>query len=301
MAILWLINVILCLINVILWLIHLVLWLIQVVESIRAIRLIRQRLSRHNYNHGIAAQPPPNPPTESFFWPRGMATQATLPDERFFDFLRRLSRNNDRDWFQKHKSEFQVAVQSPAVELVRHIEGPLHKIAPFIEPVVKPNGGSVMRIYRDTRFSKDKTPYKNHVGISLKHAAGKQSGAPELYLHLSPNESFLAGGCWRPARQPLAAIRSFIDSHPKQWSKATASKLFRHDFHLGGESLKTSPRDYPADHGMIDEIKRIDFVAVAPLSVDEIVSPDFVAHTIKRFRKLRPMMECLCESIGVPY
>lgn len=224
-----------------------------------------------------------------------------LPDQKFFAFLRRLAKNNRREWFNDHKSEFQRTVQEPAVELVRRLEKPLSKLAPFIEPIAKPNGGSVMRIYRDTRFAKDKTPYKTNVGISLKHAAGKKSGAPEFYIHLSPIESFVAGGCWQPDRIQLAEIRSFIDMHPKRWTKSISSKEFRNTFQLGGRCLKTSPRQYANDHPMIEDLRRIDFVGIAPLTIDEITHENFVEATISKFRQLRPLMVCLCEAIAVPF
>ena len=224
-----------------------------------------------------------------------------LPDQSFFEFLQRLHDNNDRTWFGEHKSEFQTVVHQPAVELVSRLKRPLSRIAPMITAVAKPNGGSVMRIYRDTRFSKDKTPYKDHIGISLKHEAGKQTSAPELYIHLSPVESFVAGGCWMPPREPLAAIRGHIDANPDAWKRATAGKRFAGRFELGGQSLKTSPRDYPSDHPWIEDLRRKSFVGIAPLTIEQIVADDLVDRLLDDFKRLRPLMTFLCEAVGVPY
>ena len=224
-----------------------------------------------------------------------------MPDPRFFDFLSQLAANNDRDWFNARKDQFKQTVQQPAVDLVHTIIPRLARIAPMIEPIAKPNGGSVMRIYRDTRFSTDKTPYKTHLGISLKHAAGKQVGAPEIYIHLSPEESFIAGGCWRPDRCVLADIRAAIDRDPASWTAAVHRRPFNGKFTLGGDSLKTSPRDYPADHPHIVDLRRIDFVGVAPVTTDQVLAGDFADRIIDHVRALRPLNAWLAEVVGVPY
>lgn len=220
---------------------------------------------------------------------------------RLFKFLSELKRNNDRDWFAENKARYETDVKEPAVELVRQLEKPLARVAPMLSAVAKGHGGSVMRIYRDTRFSKNKTPYKTNVGISLRHQAGGDIHAPGVYIHLDPDECFLGAGTWRPERGTLAKIRAAIDQDPKAWKKARDQKAFRETFELAGESLKTSPRDYDKDHPMIQDLRRIDFIAISPLDPSDLIRPDVVKTLIDRIKKARPMMSFLCGAIDTPY
>ncbi len=220
---------------------------------------------------------------------------------KLFKFLKELKRNNDREWFTENKSRYETEVRDPAVQLVRELEKPLSRVAPMLCAVPKNHGGSVMRIYKDTRFSKDKTPYKTNVGISLRHDANKDIHAPGVYLHLDPSECFIGAGCWRPESKTLAAIRAAIDEDPKAWLKARDNKAFRSRFELSGESLKTSPRDYSRDHAMIEDLRRIDFIAVAPLTESEITSSEVVPLVIDHVKKAKPLMRFICDAIDVPY
>ena len=220
---------------------------------------------------------------------------------KLFRFLRELKENNDRNWFAENKSRYEDEVREPAIELVRQLEKPLSRAAPMLCVVPKGHGGSVMRIYRDTRFGKDKTPYKTNVGISVRHQAEKDIHAPGIYIHLDPCECFIGAGCWRPQRETLAAIRSAIDRDPKGWLKARNNKAMKSVYKLSGESLKTSPRDYSRDHAMIEDLKRIDFIAVSPLKPSEFTSGDTVKILIERIKKAKPLMEFICDAIKIPY
>lgn len=226
--------------------------------------------------------------------------QAVIP-KSLFKFLRDLKKNNDRDWFADNKSRYQQDVLGPAVELVAQLEKPLARVAPMLLVVPKAHNGSVMRVYRDTRFSRDKQPYKTNVGISFRHQAGKDVHAPGVYVHIDPQECFIGAGCWRPESSVLSAIRSAIDSDPKGWKRARDQKDFREHFELVGESLKTAPRDYPKDHPMIDDLRRKDFIAVAPISQSEMTGDGIVDLIVMRVKQARPLMRFLCDSIGVPY
>ncbi len=225
----------------------------------------------------------------------------SIVTSRLFKFLTELRDNNNRDWFAANKSRYENDVREPAVELVRRLEKPLAKVAPMLCVVAKGHGGSVMRIYRDTRFGKDKTPYKTNVGISIRHQADKNIHAPGVYIHVNPAECFVGAGCWRPAASQLSAIRAAIDADPNAWKKARDQKAFRETYSLAGESLTTSPRAYPKDHPMIEDLRRIDFIALAPLSQKELTNPEVVATIIDRIKKAKPMMVFLCDAIGVPY
>ncbi|KAA1257886.1 hypothetical protein LF1_03760 [Rubripirellula obstinata] len=228
-----------------------------------------------------------------------------MPDSiltpKLFKFLRELKRNNDRDWFAENKPRYEADVREPAVELVRQLEKPLAKAAPMLGVVAKGHGGSVMRIYRDTRFSKDKTPYKTNVGISVRHQADNDIHAPGVYIHLAADECFIGAGGWRPERKTLAAFRQAIADDPKGWIRARDNRAFRSVFELSGESLKTSPRDYPRDHPMIEDLRRIDFIAVAPLKQSDLTSPDAIKILVDHIKKAKSLMTFLCDAVDVPY
>ena len=220
---------------------------------------------------------------------------------RLFKFLQELRRNNNREWFTENKARYEADVKEPAVELVRQLEKPLSKAAPMLNPIAKGHGGSLMRIYRDTRFGKDKTPYKTNVGISIRHQAGKDVHAPRIYIHLDVKECFLGAGCWRPESKVLGAIRAAIDEDPKAWKRARDSKPFRSEFEFVGDRLKTAPRDYPKDHPMIEDLRRTDFIALASLTQTQVTSDQVISIMMDRIKKAKPLMNFLCEAIDVPY
>ncbi|MCC9599319.1 DUF2461 domain-containing protein [Stieleria sp. JC731] len=225
----------------------------------------------------------------------------SIINKKLFKFLRDLQKNNDRDWFAENKHRYEKDVRDPAVELIAKLERPLAKTAPMLLVQPKAHNGSLLRIYRDTRFSKDKLPYKTNVGISFRHQAGKDIHAPGVYIHFDPEECFVAAGCWHPAGPALASIRAAIDEDPKAWKRARDQKAFAEHYTLVGESLKTAPRDYPKDHPMIEDLRRKDFIAIAPLSESEITGGDLVPLIIERVKQVRPLMRFLCDAIGVPY
>lgn len=220
---------------------------------------------------------------------------------QLFKFLRQLKRHNHRDWFTENKTRYQEEVLFPAVDLVGQLEKPLSKAAPMLEVIPKAHQGSVMRIYRDTRFSKDKTPYKTHVGISIRHQANRDIHAPGVYLHLDPDDCFIGAGCWRPESKVLAAIRAAIDNDPKRWVRVRDHRAFRKEYDFSGEKLKTSPRDYPKDHPLIDDLRRIDFIAISPLQESDFFRDDLVKLLIERIKQAKPLMRFLCDAIDVPY
>lgn len=226
---------------------------------------------------------------------------ASIISPKLFKFLRDLKRNNNRDWFTDNKTRYEQEVRDPAVELIRQLEKPLARAAPMLSAVPKRHGGSLMRIYRDTRFSKDKTPYKTNVGISLRHQANKDIHAPGAYIHFDTTECFIGAGCWRPNSQVLSAIRAAIDSEPKAWKRARDNKRFSEVFALAGECLKSSPRDYSKDHPLINDLKRVDFIAVAPISEQEVTGDQIVSLVVDRIKRAKPLMQFLCDAIDVPY
>ena len=218
-----------------------------------------------------------------------------------FKFLRELREHNDREWFKANKARYLAQVQEPALEFVRAFAGELRRISPHYVADDRPVGGSLFRIYRDTRFSPDKTPYKTHVGIHFHHeTAGRDVHAPVFYLHLEPGDSFVGVGMWRPETDKAKRIRTAIAADSAAWRRATGGK-FAATYRWGGESLKRPPTGFDADHPLIDDLKRKDFIGMAPLSQRSITSPGFVKDFATVCRTGVPLVRFLCEAQGVAF
>ncbi|MBT8477968.1 MAG: DUF2461 domain-containing protein [Gemmatimonadetes bacterium] len=218
--------------------------------------------------------------------------------KELFAFLSDLADNNDRDWFQANRSRYEDAVREPLRAFIRDVETPLESISPHIVADDRKSGGSLFRIHRDTRFSKDKSPYKTWAALQFRHEAGKDAHAPGFYLHLEPGNIFMGGGCWHPAREALESIRDAIAEDPGPWFEARDAALAA-GFEFEGESLKRPPRGYPADHPAIDDLKRKDFIAVRHLAEKAAFQADFVTAFAKMCSELEPLMRFLTSAIGV--
>ncbi len=230
-----------------------------------------------------------------------MATSFDCFEPALLKFLAQLKRNNHRQWFAKNKSRYEDEVLGPALAFVEAFAPRLHRISPCFEALPRRSGGSVMRIYRDTRFSKDKTPYKTNVGIHFRHETGRDVHCPGFYLHLAPHECFLGAGIWHPDSPAQAQIRAAIDQHPVRWKRVRDHRRFRETFELAGDQLKRPPRGYPADHPLIDDLKRKDFIGVAELDPPTISQPGFVDRVAAGFSSSRPWMRFLCDALRVPF
>src|SRR3954469_13093814 len=141
-------------------------------------------------------------------------------DPELFDFLRELKANNDRDWFAANKARFEAHGQEPAPALLEDFAPRLEQISPPFRADTRKVGGSLFRIYRDTRFSKDKTPYKTNTGMHFRHKAAKDAHAPGFYLHLAPGQVFGGGGIWHPDTKTATKLRQAIVDNPERWREA---------------------------------------------------------------------------------
>ena len=215
-------------------------------------------------------------------------------------FFQRLSKNNNRDWFAKNKPWYEEVVLNPALELVKDIEKPLKKVSPHFTAVAKKSGGSLMRIYRDTRFGKDKTPYKTNLGIHFRHEVGKDVHAPGFYFHIDKDEIFVGAGMWRPDSPTIKKIRALINDDPKRWKRVTRAKAFREMFELHGETLKRPPRGFDEDHPLIVDLKRKDHIGLTLLDKTDLYSPKLIGKLIATFKKGMPYVRFLCDSIPLP-
>ena len=217
-----------------------------------------------------------------------------------FGFLRDLAANNDREWFAANKARYAAEVQEPSLAFVEDVGMRLpEEISPHFVADARTNGGSVFRIYRDTRFSKDKTPYKTHTGIQFRHARTRDVHAPGFYLHLEPGNVFMACGTWHPERETLHAIRTAIAGKPTRWTALTEG--LAPVYSLGGESLKRPPAGFDKEHPLIEELKRKDFIAYSPLTEEDVLSGGFLDLYLERCSAAGEFMRFLCESSRVAY
>jgi uncharacterized protein (TIGR02453 family) len=216
-------------------------------------------------------------------------------------FLQALKANNNREWFNEHKADYEAKVREPALQLITDMQPLLNDISSRFVASPKKVGGSLMRVYRDTRFAKDKTPYKTNIGIQFRHFMGKDVHAPGFYLHISEEACFFGAGIWRPDGPTLSKIRHFIDDNPKGWTKAIEDTGFSDIYSLGGESLKRPPRGFNAEHPLIEDLKRKDFIAVANFSIAEIERADFAPLCAEQFGRADAFMYYLCTALDLPY
>ena len=213
-----------------------------------------------------------------------------------FLFLQLIKRNNRREWFEKNRSRHEEAVKQPCLRFIVDLGLQMPKVSTWIVVSPKPNGGSLMRIYRDIRFSKNKQPYKTNVGMSFWHAGSNEDiHGPGFYLHLEPGQSFLAGGAWHPESRSLAKIRDAIAWKAPEWKKVTRG------LELGGDKLTRPPRGYQPDHPMIEEIKRKDFIASISFNDRQVCSEQFLGDVVGAARKLAPMIGFLARAEGLRF
>ena len=216
-------------------------------------------------------------------------------------FLTELAAHNERPWFDTQKSRYENDVVAPALKFIAAMAPKIAKISPHFEAVPKKTGGSLIRIYRDTRFAKDKTPYKTNIGIQFRHERGRDVHAPGFYVHVEPGACFLGAGIWHPDSGSLAAIRTEIVERPKDWQRARDDKRFRRHFELGGDQLAKPPRGFAADAPHMEDLKRKDFIASSRLDDDEILQPKLVDRIGERFAGTAPLMRLLCGALDLAF
>jgi len=216
-------------------------------------------------------------------------------------FLEELASNNNRAWFKENKSRYEELVLDVALRFIQSMQEPLADIAPHFVATPTRVGGSLMRVYRDTRFSKNKIPYKTNIGIQFRHELAKDVHSPGYYVHIEPGRVFLGAGMWLPDSEPLRNIRERIAAKPAQWKRTMGDAKFKRHFKLGGESLKRPPRGFDKEHECIEDIKRKSFIAVQETSADACLNPRFQQRVETAFKNAVPYMKFLCKAVGVPF
>ncbi len=218
-----------------------------------------------------------------------------------FKFLKDLKTNNNRDWFKENKGRYEAELKAPALNFIVDFGEHLHRISPHFRADPRANGGSLFRIYRDVRFSRDKSPYKTHTGLHFRHEAGKTAYTPGFYLHLEPGASFVGVGLWHPDNPTLKLIRDRIVANPQAWKNAVGSQDFTKYFTVTGERLKRPPRGYDADHELVDILKLKDFTALAPLTQKQVTGPGFLDEFADLCRTGGALVKFICQALDQPY
>jgi len=220
---------------------------------------------------------------------------------RTFEFLDALARNNNRDWFQAHKDEYEASVREPALRFITAMADELPAISPHFLAVPKKVGGSLMRVNRDIRFGKDKRPYKTNIGIQFRHEVGKDVHAPGFYFHVEKDECFVGLGIWRPDSKTLGRIRDAIVEDEKGWLAARDNSRFVEHLQLEGESLRSYPRGYAKDHPLIEDLRRKDFIAGAPLTREQVCSRQLMDTVMTKFAAGEGLMRFLCRALELRF
>lgn len=226
---------------------------------------------------------------------------STYFSEKTFRFLRALARNNSRPWFEDHRKDYEAHLKGPFQRLITDLEPDLLAISPHYRADPRGNGGSLFRIHRDTRFSNDKTPYKTWGGARFFHARSKQVPAPSFYLHIQPGNSFLGGGIWHPEPDVQRRIREFIVDNPSGWTQSVRNPAFRRRYEMWGDTLVRPPRGFPADHPLIDDLKRKDFTAGYALDDELVLGPRLRQAVVSGFKGVAPLVDYLCAALELEF
>ena len=227
--------------------------------------------------------------------------QGTQFTSESFRFLRELSENNDREWFLHNKRRYEDEVRDPMLGLITILGPHFRKTSPYLTASAKPNFGSILRIYRDIRFSKDKSPFKTNIAAQFFHSAGKNEQAPGFYLHIGPGESFFGAGLWRPDPETRNRVATAMVAQPENWRAAIGSKQFRSYWTMSGESMKRMPRGFDPSHEFANDLARKDFVAVRKFSDEQVCDASFSEQLQEGITRAAQFMKCLTHAVGFPW
>lgn len=212
-------------------------------------------------------------------------------------FLNELASNNNRKWFGHNRQRYEDEVREPAFEYIHSMAEPIAEISPHFIVSARKTGGSLMRVFKDMRFSKDKTPYKTNIGIQFRHVAGKDVHAPGFYLHIAPDEIFLAAGIWSPDNSTLHKVRTLIHEHPDAWKKLKRSlNSKKSGFEWHGDSLKKAPQGFSSDHMLIEDLRRKHYVVIKQIGKEVVLGKSATKNTAELFKKAAPLLRFICEA-----
>lgn len=209
-----------------------------------------------------------------------------------FRFLADLTEHNDRDWFNDHRDRYEKDIKAPALAFIAALAPRMAEISPHI----RVDARALFRIHRDTRFSHDKSPYKTHLGLHFRHDSAKDVHAPGFYLHVSPDESFMGMGLWRPDGPSLTRIRSRVVKHPDELDRVAAAGAAA-GLSFTGDSLTRVPKPWTKEHPLADALRRKDWILSADLDPQDVLSDDLLDRFVRTCRAGTPLMHMLCGSL----
>jgi len=219
----------------------------------------------------------------------------------FFAFFNELKNNNNRDWFNANKQRYLESVVEPMGEYISSMAPHLESISPHYTADPRAHGGSMFRIYRDTRFSKDKTPYKTHAACHFRHRAGRDAHAPGFYLHIETDGISIGGGIWRPPAKQLGQIREFIADNPAAWDKLIRAPGTKRMGGVQGDSLQRPPRGYAPDAKHIEDLKRKSFYLMTGVDKEVALSSALVTKSTRIFRTAAKLNHFICDALELPF
>lgn len=219
-----------------------------------------------------------------------------------FKFLRALAKNNDKTWFNEHKQQYEDHVRQPFLRLLTDLQPDLAQVSEHFRSDPKTVGGSLFRIYRDARFSNDKSPYKPWQGARLFHERRTQVAAPSFYVHLQPGQCFVGAGLWHPEPPTQRRVRQFIFDNPGSWKAAAHAPKFRKRYEFeSSEVLSRPPRGFPAEFEMIEDLKHRNFVFSRHLEEADMTGPRLRQLLAADLVALGPFVDYLCAALDLEF
>ncbi|MFV2032741.1 MAG: DUF2461 domain-containing protein [Gammaproteobacteria bacterium] len=223
-------------------------------------------------------------------------------DPKFLKFFKSLAKNNNREWFSEHKPEYFQSVVKPMTHFIEAMAPRLNRISKHYIADPKPHGGSMFRIYRDVRFSKDKSPYKLHAACQFRHNLGKDAHTPGFYVHLSAEEVVFGGGIWLPSAPELIKIRDTIVDNPQEWHRIKTSRsINKLCGGISGDGLKRPPKGYDPEHQHLEDLKRKSFFVMRHEEPEIIFDRYFIDEVETTFKAAKPLMQYICFALDVPF
>jgi len=211
-------------------------------------------------------------------------------------FLRSLARHNDRDWFTPRKATFEAELKEPMLAVIRKVTDAMTDFAPNH---VRPAEKSLFRIYRDTRFSSDKRPYKTHVAAWWSHQGLEKTSGAGYYFHISAKEVIIAAGAYMPEKDQLAAIRHWLLDHDTEFRKLLARPAVRKAFtEFEGNALTRPPKGFPCDHPALDLVRCRQWGLSTTLPAEAAIKPDIATIIIRHFKLAAPIVDALNTPIA---
>jgi uncharacterized protein (TIGR02453 family) len=225
------------------------------------------------------------------------ATRTAHFSPALFEFFAELKQNNNKTWFTENKARYQSDVVGPMQRFIVDLAKRLPKISKHVSADPRAVGGSMFRIYRDTRFSKDKSPYKTAVAAHFQHSDRKKDhGVPGFYLHLSPEHCVGGGGIYQPDPESLKKIRERIVAKPREWRTILDSGI-----EIEGEALKRPPAGFDPEHPLIDDVKRKDYYAMTRFTQRDVCSKDFLDSYVSACAHTAPLCRFVAKALDLAW